>query len=128
MFLLQALWVQFLVGELRPHMLQKKKKKIRKNSFSYVSTGFLAGGSFQGKFRGGPPFKQFFLGIIYISLVFSGDSDSKESTCNAGDLGLIPGSGRSPEREMATHSTILAWRIPWTEEPSWLQSMGLQRI
>ena len=32
------------------------------------------------------------------------------------------------EKEMATHSSILAWRIPWTEEPSGLQSMGLQRI
>ena len=30
------------------------------------------------------------------------------------------------EKEMATHSTILAWRIPWTEEPGGLQSMGLQ--
>ena len=33
----------------------------------------------------------------------------KESTCQAGDVGLIPGSGRSPEREMTTHSNILAW-------------------
>ena len=32
------------------------------------------------------------------------------------------------EEEMATHSRILAWRILWTEEPGWLQSMGLQRI
>ena len=32
------------------------------------------------------------------------------------------------EEEMATHSSILAWRIPWTEEPDRLQSMGLQRI
>ena len=32
------------------------------------------------------------------------------------------------EREMATHSSILAWGIPWTEEPSGLQSMGLQRV
>ena len=32
------------------------------------------------------------------------------------------------EKEMATHSSILAWRIPWTEEPSRLQSEGLQRI
>ena len=30
------------------------------------------------------------------------------------------------EKEMATHSSILAWKIPWTEEPGWLQSMGLQ--
>ena len=32
------------------------------------------------------------------------------------------------EQEMATHSTILAWRIPWTEEPGGLQSVGLQRV
>ena len=32
------------------------------------------------------------------------------------------------EKEMATHSSILAWEIPWTEEPSWLQSMGSQRV
>ena len=34
----------------------------------------------------------------------------------------------SLEKEMATHSSILAWRIPWTEEPGGLQSMGLQRV
>ena len=34
----------------------------------------------------------------------------------------------SLEREMATHSSILAWRIPWTEEPGGIQSMGLQRV
>ena len=51
-------------------------------------------------------------------------SGSKEPTCNAGDLGLIPGLGRSPEEEMATHCSILAWRIPWTEERGGLQSMG----
>ena len=44
------------------------------------------------------------------------------------DLGLIPGSGRSLEKEMATHSSILARRIPWTEEPDGLQSTGLQRV
>ena len=49
-----------------------------------------------------------------------------ESACNAGDPGLIPGSGRSPEKEMASHSSALAWRIPWTEEPGGLQSMGSQ--
>ena len=42
-------------------------------------------------------------------------SDSKESACNAGDLGSIPGLG-GPTEEGATHSSILAWRIPWTEE------------
>ena len=34
----------------------------------------------------------------------------------------------APEKEMATHSSILAWRIPWTEEPGKLQSIGLQRV
>ena len=46
--------------------------------------------------------------------------DGKESACNAGEPGSIPVLGRSPEKEMATHSSILAWRIPWTEEPGGL--------
>ena len=51
----------------------------------------------------------------------------KESTCQAGEVGLILVLGRSPlEKEMATHSSILAWEIPWTEEPGGLQSMGSQ--
>ena len=45
---------------------------------------------------------------------FPGSSDVKVSACNAGDLGLIPESGKSPG--MATHSSILAQRIPWMEE------------
>ena len=99
---------------------------------------------------------------------FSGGSDSKESACNEGALGLIPRLGRSPgegkgyprqyswafvvaqlvknlpaiwetwvlslgwedplEEDKATHSSILAWRIPWTEELGRLQSMGSQRV
>ena len=99
---------------------------------------------------------------------FPDSSVGKESTCNAGDPGLIPGSGRSNgegicnppqyswaslvaqlvknlpgmqetwvrslgwegplEKEKATHSSILACRIPWTEEPGRLQSMWLQRV
>ena len=51
---------------------------------------------------------------------FPHSSVGKESACSAGDPGLIPGLGRSLEKEMATHSTILAWRIPWTEEPGGL--------
>ena len=61
-------------------------------------------------------------------LGFTGGSDSKESACNEGDLSLIPGLGRSPGEEMAIHSNILAWKIPWTEKPGRLQSMGLQRV
>ena len=43
---------------------------------------------------------------------FPGGAEVKASACNAGDLGSIPGSGRSPGGGHATHSTILAWRIP----------------
>ena len=94
---------------------------------------------------------------------FPGSSAGKESTCNAGDPGLIPGMGSPPEEGigyilqyslassvnlpatwetwvwslgwedsldegMATHSSILTWRVPWTEEPGGLPSMGLQRV
>ena len=70
---------------------------------------------------------------------FPGDSVGKESACTAGDLGSIPGSGRSlgegihfsgssipGSHSSIPHSSILAWRIPWTEEPGGLQSLGLQ--
>ena len=99
---------------------------------------------------------------------FPGNSVGKESACNAGDSGSIPGSARSPgegisyplqyswaslvaqsvknppamqrtrfdpwvgkfplEKGMVTHFSMLAWRIPWTEDPDGLQSMGLQRV
>ena len=59
---------------------------------------------------------------------FPGGSEVKVFACNVGDLGLIPGSGRHLEKKMATHSSILAWRIPWTEEPGGLQSTGSQRV
>ena len=54
----------------------------------------------------------------------------KASAYNAGDPGSIPGLNRKIplEKEMATHSSILAWKIPWTEEPSRLQSMRSQRV
>ena len=54
--------------------------------------------------------------------------DSKESACNAGHPGSIPGGGRSLEKDMATHSSIPAGRIPWTEQPGGLQSMESQRV
>ena len=55
----------------------------------------------------------------------------KNPPANAGDVrdaNSISESGRSLEEEMATHSSILARRIPWREEPGRLQSMGLQRV
>ena len=99
---------------------------------------------------------------------FPGSSAGKESSCNAGDPGSIPGSGRSRgegigyplqfswaslmaqtvknlsamqetwvrslawedplEKGKSTHSSILAWRTPWTNEPGRLQSIGSQRV
>ena len=55
-------------------------------------------------------------------------SDSKESACNVGDLGSILGQEGPLEKELATPSSILAWRIPWTEEPGRPRSMELQRV
>ena len=71
-----------------------------------------------------------------------GGTSNKEPTCNASDIrhgGLIPGSGRFPWRRawqptpvhleyLNTYSSILAWRLPWTEQPGSLQFMELQRV
>ena len=62
---------------------------------------------------------------------FPDDSDAKEFACSVGDLGSVPGSGRRQEKGMATHSSTLAWEIPWTEECGKLQfheSMGSQIV
>ena len=58
----------------------------------------------------------------------TGGSDGKASVYNAGDPASSPGLGRSPEKEMAIHSSTIAWKIPRKEEPGRLQSMGLQRV
>ena len=72
---------------------------------------------------------------------FLGCSVVKNPPAKAGDVESIPGLERSPrprlqhpppgdslEEERATHSSILDWKIPWTEEPGGLQSMGSQRV
>ena len=66
--------------------------------------------------------------ISFPFMGFSCGSDCKEASCNAGDQSLIPGLGRSPWEWNGNHSSILAWRIPWIEEPDGLQSMGSQRV
>ena len=58
-------------------------------------------------------------------LGFPGGSVGK-NLCDAGDPGSIPEWEDPLEEGMATHSSILAWRIPWTEKPGWLQFMGSQ--
>ena len=65
--------------------------------------------------------------MIFMLCGFPGGSDGKESARNAGDLGSIPGLGRSLEKGIAAHSSILVWRIPWTEQPGGLLSVGSQR-
>ena len=67
------------------------------------------------------PFYLSSCGSPFISLDFLGGSDGKESACNAGDPGLILGLGRSLEKGMAIHTSIPAWRIPWTEKPGRLR-------
>ena len=54
--------------------------------------------------------------------------DSKEAACKAGDQFQSLDWEDPLEKGMATHSSILAWRIPWTEEPGKLLSMGSQRV
>ena len=56
-----------------------------------------------------------------------GGSAVKNLSAKTRDVGLNPGSGRSLEKKIATHSSVLAWEIPWTEESGGLQSMGSQR-
>ena len=55
-----------------------------------------------------------------------GGSAGKESACNAGEPGLIPGQEDSLKKGTATHSNILAWTIPWAEEPGGQESLGSQ--
>jgi len=59
---------------------------------------------------------------------FPDGSDGKEPACNVGDPGLIPGLGRPLDKGMATYSSTVAWRMPWTEKPGRLESMGSQRV
>ena len=58
----------------------------------------------------------------------SGGSAVENPPANAGDAGLIPGSENPPEKGMATHSSVVAWEIPRSEEPGRLQFMGSQRV
>ena len=58
---------------------------------------------------------------------FPGGSDGKDSACNVGDLGSIPGLGISPGEGMATHSSILAWKIPMDRGAWWATVHGVAK-
>ena len=69
--------------------------------------------------------------FFYTYECFPGGSMVKNPPASAedtGDMGLIPDLERFPEKEMAIEFNILTWRIPWTEEPGRLQSMGSERV
>ena len=79
----------------------------------------------------------FYFIILYIHFITQNFGASqaalvvKSPPASAGDIrnaSWIPGSGRSPGEGMATHSSVLAWRSPWIEEPGRLQSMGSHRV
>ena len=75
---------------------------------------------------------QAFAYLIFCIQGFPDGTSGKEPTCHCRrhkDTGSVPGSGRSLEDVMATHSNILAWRIPWTEEPSgYSPQIGSHRV
>ena len=66
--------------------------------------------------------------MISLWLVTNGVSGGKVSAHKVGDLGSIPGSGRSPGEGNGNPLQYPAWKIPWTEEPGRLQSVGSQRV
>ena len=70
---------------------------------------------------------QSFWSFYYTLLGFPGGSEVKASACNSGDLGSIPGLGRSPGEGNGNPLQCSSWRIPWTQKPSGLQSMGSQK-
>ena len=74
-----------------------------------------------------PPFSSFCC-LLLINWRFPCGSVVKYPPAKAGDAGSTPGLGRSLEEGMVTHSSVLAWRIPWTEEPGGLQSTGSLRV
>ena len=67
------------------------------------------------------------LPILWTSQVVPVGKNLPASAGDTRDVGSIPSSGRSLEEEMASHSSVLVWKIPWAEEPGRLQSLGPQR-
>ena len=69
----------------------------------------------------------FTMSYFHRSLGFPDGSDGKESAYNAGDLGSIPGLGRSPGEENGNPLQYSCWEIPWREQPGEPQSMGVTK-
>ena len=107
------LWVMVVVALGIPGSLPKKKKKnplaMQESPVSFLGWKI--------------PWRRDRLPTL-VFLGFPGGSDDNKSACNVGDLGLIPLLEDPLEEGMAAYSSVLAWRIPWTEETGGLQSMG----
>ena len=98
-----AVYPPHWIAHLLSHCDVKKKQTLK--------VSFLDPGTFWSLVRG-----------------FLGGSDGKESAYSAGDSGLRPGQEDALEKEVATHSNVFAWEIPWTEEPGRLWSKESQRV
>ena len=70
----------------------------------------------------------YFRDSLLINVAFPGESVVKNLPVNAGDVGLIAGSGRSPREGNDNPLQYFAWKIPWTGEVGGLQSVGSQRV
>ena len=124
---MQGVWVPSLVGQLRsymPHDPKKQKYETEGIWFNKFNKDWKNSQlSKKEKEKGGREnfTLQPFHGFPYNSTVKNLPSVQEMR------VGFL--SGEDPlEKEMATHSSILAWRIPWTEDPGRLQSTGLQRV
>ena len=109
----QGTWAPSLVRELRSHKPCGVAKYISISIYLYTDIGI------------------YMIDIdiyLYMQMGFPGGSDDRESACNIGDWGPISGLGRSSGEGNGNHSSITAWRIPWTEEPDRLQYTGSQRV
>ena len=114
----------FLIGKTVSFWKKTEREREKERAANSTSPHILAGdlssipglGSSPGEGIGYP---------LQCSWGFPGGSDSKESASYVGDLDSIPWVGKNLlEESMATHSSILAWETPWTEEPGGLQSTG----
>ena len=110
-------------------MALEKKKNFRQDTVPFFIFYFFRILSFTSLsvFKVKVDSKIFFFLCHSCLLGFLCSSVGKESACNAGDPGSVPGSGRCLEKEVAIYSSIPAWRIPWMEEPGGVQSMGSQK-
>ena len=113
-----------------PGPKKEKKKVVQMNPFTkQIQRHRLSKQIYgsQGEKKGGINW-EIGIDIQIYKMDFPGGSLAKNQPANAGDMVRSLGGEDALEKEMATHSSILAWRIPWTEEPGRLQSKVSQKV